>query len=65
MNAQRIFVWLLILFLILALRPAGIWKEMKNIWRQREFIIRVLFALVAGYFIYGVYSLYVQGKLSW
>ena len=65
MNAQRIFIWLLILFVILVLRPASVWKELKNIWRQRDFIMKVLFALVAGYFIYGVYSLYIQGKLNW
>jgi hypothetical protein len=65
MNAQRIFVWLLILFLVLALRPAGLWRELKNIWRRREFIIRVLFALAATYFLYGLYTLYSQGKLGW
>ena len=65
MNAQRIFVWLLILFVILVLRPAGVWRELKNIWRQREFIIRVLITLVGFYFLYGLYSLYKDGGLDW
>lgn len=65
MTAQRIFLWLVLLFIILVFRPKGIWREIQNIWRRREFIIRVLITFVSLYFLYGLYMLYSQWKLSW
>ncbi len=65
MNAQRIFLWIIILFIILVFRPGGIWRELKNIWQRREFIIRVLITIVSAYFLYGVYMLYNEGRFSW
>ena len=65
MHAERIFVWILLLFVILVLRPKGLWRELKNIWRQREFILRVLITIVSLYFLYGLYMLYNEWKFSW
>lgn len=65
MNAQRIFIWILILFIVLVFRPAGIRRELKNIWRRREFIIRVLIVIVGAYFLYGLYMLYDRSQFSW
>lgn len=65
MHAERIFVWILLLFVILVLRPKGLWRELKNIWRQREFILRVVITIVSLYFLYGLYMLYNEWKLSW
>jgi hypothetical protein len=52
------------LFLI-ALRPRGMWTEIKRSWAQRERIVRVLFFIVVVYFLYGLYTMYRQDMLPW
>jgi len=40
------------------LKPTGFWREIKQLWARREYIVRVLFVVVSLYFLYGLYSLY-------
>jgi drug/metabolite transporter (DMT)-like permease len=62
MNSQRLFLWLILLLLILILRPRGLWRELKQLWRQREWLLWVLVSIIGFYFLYGLYSLYRDGS---
>jgi hypothetical protein len=65
MNAQRIFLLLIIIFLLLVYKPSGIWAEMRRTWRMRDSVLRVLVAIIGLYLLYGVYELYKRGDLAW
>jgi hypothetical protein len=65
MNAQRIFLLLIIIFLLLLYKPSGIWAEMRRTWRMRDSILRVLVLIIGLYFLYGILQLYLRGDLAW
>ena len=58
MGIRRDFLLILIVLLLMLFKPTGFWREIKQLWAQREYIVRVLFVLVSIYFLYGLYSLY-------
>jgi hypothetical protein len=65
MNLRRIFILLIIIVLLLALKPKGVWAEMKRSWAQRERILRVLVVMIGLYLLYGLYSMYQRGMIPW
>jgi hypothetical protein len=65
MNAQRLFLLLIIIFLLLLYKPSGIWAELRRTWRMRDSILRVLVAIIGLYLLYGVFQLYMRGDLTW
>jgi len=58
-------VLIVIMLFLIALRPRGMWTEIKRTWAQRDRIMRVLFFIVVVYFIYGLYSMHQKGMLPW
>ncbi len=58
MGIRRDLLIILIILLIMFLKPTGFWREIKQLWARREYIVRVLFVVVSLYFLYGLYSLY-------
>ncbi len=61
MNVRRLVIFLIIILLLAAFRPSGVWRELKRIWEQRETITRILTVLVLAYLAYGIYRLYTDG----
>jgi hypothetical protein len=60
--------WLLLILLIIVVtlyRPRGVWREVKRLWGQRDYLLKVLFVVVSIYFVYGLYNMYERGMLSW
>lgn len=58
MGIRRDLLLILIVLLIMFLKPTGFWREIKQLWARREYILRVLVVLASLYFLYGLYSLY-------
>jgi len=58
-------ILIVIMLFLIALRPRGMWTEIKRSWAQRERIVRVLFFIVVVYFLYGLYTMYRQDMLPW
>jgi hypothetical protein len=65
MKSNRWLLWLLLLLIIVLMRPSGMWQEMKRMWTQRELLLRVLVVMIGIYFLYGLYSMYQRGMLTW
>ena len=61
MNLRRILILIIILLLVIALRPRRVWNESKELWAQRNRVLRVAVVVVIVYFIYGLFRLYQQG----
>ena len=65
MSIRRSLVWILLILFVVLLRPMGVWRESKQLWAQRERVVRVLVVVFGLYFLYGLYELYVQGWFTW
>jgi hypothetical protein len=65
MNSRRIFLLLVIIFILLWVKPATLWAELKRSWQQREWMLKVLVVIIGFYLLYGVYSMYRRGMLDW
>lgn len=64
MNSFR-FLLLVILILVLVLyRGRGVWRELKRIWGQRDYVLKVLVLAIGIYLVYGLYSMYQRGMLE-
>jgi hypothetical protein len=58
---------LLILIIVIAVfyRPRGLWSRVMLLWNQRDYILKVIVAVVGIYLLYGFYTMYERGMLSW
>lgn len=65
MNARRLFLLIVIIFILLWIKPATLWAEMKRSWKQREWMLWVIVVMISLYVLYGVYSMYRRGMLDW
>jgi hypothetical protein len=62
----RTFLLLIIVFIMLAVyRPRGVWRELMRLWGRRDYVLKVVVAVVGIYLLYGLYSMYERGMLSW
>ncbi len=61
MNIRRILILLMVLLIVVLARPRGVWNESRQLWGQRNRILRVLVVTVVVYFLYGLFQLYRQG----
>ena len=59
MKTLRIFI------LLVLIKPTGFWREIKQMWAQRERLVRVLVVIVGLYFLYGLYTLYSLYDPNW
>ncbi|MCX6049919.1 MAG: hypothetical protein NT075_32885 [Chloroflexi bacterium] len=65
MSIRRDFLIIVIIILLVLIKPTGFWREIKQIWGQRERLIRVLVVVVGLYFLYGLYTLYSLYDQGW
>lgn len=65
MKLRNVLALIVIMLFLIALKPRGMWTELKRSWAQRERIVRVLFFVVIVYFLYGLYTMYQKGMLPW
>jgi hypothetical protein len=65
MSIRRDFLIIIIIVLLVLIKPTGFWHEIKQIWGQRERLIRVLVVVVGLYFLYGLYTLYSLYDQGW
>jgi hypothetical protein len=65
MSLRRDFIIIVVIILLVLIKPTGFWREIKQMWAQRERLVRVLVVLVVLYFLYGLYSLYSVYDPSW
>ena len=62
---RTVLMLIVIMVFLIALKPRGMWTEIKRSWAERERIMRVLFFVVMVYFLYGLYSMYQKGMIPW
>ena len=65
MKLRTVLMLIVIMVFLIALKPRGMWTEIKRSWAERERIMRVLFFVVMVYFLYGLYSMYQKGMIPW
>lgn len=65
MSTRTFLILILILVILVVYRPRGVWREMMRMWGQREYILKVTVVVVGIYLLYGLYSMYERGMLSW
>ncbi len=65
MKLRTVLMLIVIMLFLIALKPRGMWTEIKRSWAERERIMRVLFFVVVVYFLYGLYSMYQKGMIPW
>ncbi len=65
MKLRTVLMLIVIMLFLIALKPRGMWTEIKRSWAERERIMRVLFFMVVVYFLYGLYSMYQKGMIPW
>ena len=61
MSLRRFLILIIIILFVVAVRPRRVWNESKQLWGQRDRILRVLVVVVIVYFLYGLVRLYQQG----
>ena len=63
--STRTFLLLIIILIMLVLyRPRGVWRELMRLWSQRDYVLKVVVAVVGIYLLYGLYSMYERGMLN-
>ena len=65
MSIRRDFLIIIIIVLLVLIKPTGFWREIKQMWAQRERLVRVLVVVVGLYFLYGLYTLYLLYDPGW
>ncbi len=65
MSIRRDFLIIVIILLVVLIKPTGFWREIKQVWAQRDRLVRVIVFVVGLYFLYGLYSLYSLYNQGW
>lgn len=61
MSLRSFLILIILLLFVFAIRPRRVWNESRQLWGQRNRILRVLVVVVIVYFLYGLVQLYQQG----
>ena len=62
---RTLLLIILAIVIVTVYRPRGVWREVKRLWGQRDYLLRVIVVVVGIYFLYGLYNMYERGMLSW
>lgn len=65
MKGLRIVLLLLILVIIVLYRPLGVWAQLKRLRERGNYVLGVLVSAVIFYLLYGLYTMYERGMLTW
>lgn len=64
MTAFRFLLVLALIIILVFYKGRGVWRELKRVWGQRDYVLKVLVVAIGIYLIYGVYSMYQRGMLE-
>lgn len=65
MNTVRILLVIIVALVVVIYYPRGVWRELKRLWAQRDWLLRVFVLGVGIYLLVGVYRMYQRGMLPW
>lgn len=56
---------ILVVVIVTVYRPRGVWREVMRLWGRRDYVLRVIVTVMGIYFLYGLYTMYERGMLTW
>jgi cbb3-type cytochrome oxidase subunit 3 len=62
---RTLLLLILLVVIVTVYRPQRVWREVMRVWGHRDYALRVIVVVVGIYFLYGLYSMYERGMLSW
>ena len=62
---RTLLLIILVIVIVTVYRPRGVWREMMRLWGQRDYVLRVVVTVMGIYFLYGLYTMYERGMLTW
>jgi hypothetical protein len=62
---RTLLLIILLIVIVTVYRPRGVWREFMRLWGQRDYYLKVIVVIMGIYFLYGLYSMYERGMLSW
>ena len=62
---RTLLLIILIVVIVTVYRPRGVWREAMSIWGLRDYVLRVIVTVMGIYFLYGLYTMYERGMLTW
>jgi hypothetical protein len=65
MSTRTLLLLILLLVIVTLYRPRGAWRELQRVWGHREYVLKVAVTVLATYFLYGLFSMYQAGMLTW
>jgi hypothetical protein len=65
MDLRRLLILLVLLLVVFAFKPLGVWAYLQRLWARRDLIVGTLFIIIVLYLAYGLYTMYRQHMLDW
>jgi hypothetical protein len=62
---RTLLLIVLVIVIVTVYRPRGVWRELMRMWGQRDYVLKVIVVVMGIYFLYGLYTMYESGMLSW